>query len=245
VLESPEPHARIAAGTVKHLWFTVEPSLRGGVVGEAEELASKKSGILSDTPELTTIRIATVPERMMYDVTRLVVKPGKKIHLTFANDDFMPHNILLVNPGKADEVGELAIALGARGFDVNYVPQSKEIIWASKLVDYRMEQTIEFTSPKTPGAYEYLCSFPGHHLIMRGLFIVDEDPQAYLAKNPEPTNKITEWKLADFAQDLNRVGEHRSFAQGKELFTKLACAQCHQLGKEGTAFGPNLTESVK
>ncbi len=245
LLESPEPHARIAAATVKHLWFTVEPSLRGGVVSEADELASKKSGILSDTPQLTTIRIATVPERMMYDVTRLVVKPGKKIQLTFANEDFMPHNIMLVNPGKANEVGELAIALGARGFDVSYVPQSKEILWASKLVDYRMEQVIHFTSPKEPGVYEYLCSFPGHHLIMRGLFVVAEDPEAYLAKNPLPVNKITEWKLADFSEDLKRVDQHRSFARGKELYTKLACAQCHQLGKEGAVFGPNLTESVK
>ena len=245
VLESPEPHARIAAATVKHLWFTVEPSLRGGVVGEAEELAAKKSGILSDTPELTTIRIATVPERMMYDVTRLVVKPGKKIHLTFANEDFMPHNILLVNPGKANEVGELAIALGAKGFDVNYVPQSKEIIWASKLVDYRMEQVIEFTSPKEPGVYEYLCSFPGHHLIMRGQLIVNENPQEYIAKNPTPATKLTEWKLADLTEDLKRVDQHRNFARGKELFTKMSCAQCHQLGKEGAVFGPNLSDVVK
>ena len=245
LLKSPEPHARIAAATVQHMWFKVEPSLRGGIVNEAEELAAKKSGILSDTPELTTIRIATVPERMMYDVTQLVVKPGKKIHLTFANDDFMPHNILLVNPGKANEVGELAIALGAKGFDVGYVPQSKEILWSSKLVDYRGEQVIEFTSPKEPGVYEYLCSFPGHHLIMRGQFIVNENPQEYLAKNPTPANKLTEWKLADFTQDLKRVDQHRNFARGKELFTKLACAQCHQLGKEGAVFGPNLSESVK
>jgi plastocyanin len=135
VLKSPEPHARIAANTVKHLWFNVEASTRGGVIAGLAEVAAQKSGILSDTPALTTIRIATVPEKMMYDVKQLAVKPGKKIKLTFANPDFMPHNMLLVKPGKADEIGLKAMALGAKGFDVGFVPQSPDILWASKLID--------------------------------------------------------------------------------------------------------------
>ena len=81
VLKSPEPHARIAANTVKHLWFNVDASTRGGVIAGLGEIAAQKSGILSDTPELTTIRIATVPEKMTYDVKQLAVKPGKKIKL--------------------------------------------------------------------------------------------------------------------------------------------------------------------
>ena len=245
VLKSPEPHARIAANTVKHLWFNVEASMHGGVIAGLAEVAAQKSGILSDTPALTTIRIGTVPERMMYDVKQLAVKPGKKIKLTFANPDFMPHNILLVKPGKANEVGEKAMALGAKGFEVNYVPESPDILWASKLVDHGKEQVIEFTAPKTEGAYPYICSFPGHHLIMRGTLIVADNPAEFLAKNPEPVTKITEWKLADFTDDLKRVGQHRNFARGQQQFTALACAQCHQLGKEGVAFGPSLNDVVK
>ena len=245
VLKSPEPHARIAANTVKHLWFNVEASTRGGVIAGLQEVAAQKSGILSDTPALTTIRIGTVPERMMYDVKQLAVKPGKKIKLTFANADFMPHNILLVKPGKANEVGEKAMALGARGFEVGFVPESPDILWASKLVDHGKEQVIEFTAPKTEGAYPYICSFPGHHLIMRGTLIVADNPAEFLAKNPEPVTKITEWKLADFTDDLKRVGQHRNFARGQQQFTALACAQCHQLGKEGVNFGPSLSDVVK
>jgi putative membrane-bound dehydrogenase-like protein len=245
LLKSPEPHAVIAAGTVKHLWFNVESSQRGGLIAGASEAAAQKSGILSDTPALTTIRIATIPERMMYDVTQLVVKPGRKIRLTFANPDFMPHNILLVKPGKADEIGEKAMALGAKGFEVNYVPESPDILWASKLVDHGKEQVIEFTAPKTEGAYPYICSFPGHHLIMRGTLIVTDNLKEFLANNPEPVTKLTEWKLADFTDDLKRVGEHRNFARGQQVFSSLACAQCHQLGKDGAAFGPSLSDVVK
>ncbi|NBV22793.1 MAG: cytochrome C precursor [Proteobacteria bacterium] len=245
VLKSPEPHARIAAATVKHLWFNVEASLHGGIIAGLEEAAAQKSGILSDTPALTTIRIATVPERMMYDVKQLVVKPGKKVKLTFANPDFMPHNLMLVKPGKADEVGLKAMALGARGFEVNYVPESPDILWASKLVDHGKEQVIDFTAPTAEGAYPYICSFPGHHLIMRGVLIVTDNLKEFLVKNPEPVTKVTEWKLADLTDDLKRVGQHRNFARGQQLFTSLACAQCHQLGKEGVVFGPNLGDVVK
>jgi putative membrane-bound dehydrogenase-like protein len=168
LLKSPEPHARIAANTVKHLWFDVDASQRGGIIAEGPEAAVQKSGILSDTPALTTVRIATIRERMMFDVKEINLKAGKKVRLTFANPDFMPHNIVLVKPGTADEVGNKAMALGAKGFEVNFVPESPDIIWSSKLVDPGKEQVIDFTAPATPGEYPFICSFPGHHLIMRG-----------------------------------------------------------------------------
>ena len=268
LLQSPEPHARIAAATVKHFWTNVDGNIRGGVIAAAAELAAQKSGVLSDTPELTTIRVATIPERMMYDVKELTVKPGKKVKLTFANPDFMPHNIMLVKPGKADEVGLKAIALGAGGFEVGFVPQSDDILWSIKLVDHGQEEVVEFTAPTTEGAYPYICSFPGHHLLMRGTLFVTNDLKSFLAKNPQHVTKVTEWKISDFTNDLNRVGQQRNYARGQQLFTTLACVQCHKLGSESVAnvaghghgsfhggshhsagqslaIGPNLTDVVK
>jgi len=257
LLNSPEPHARMAAKTVQHFWVNVEKTLRGGVIAEAAAAVTQKSGILSDTPELTTIRIATIPERMMYDVKELTVKPGKKVKLTFANIDFMPHNIMLVKPGTADDVGLKAIALGARGFDVGFVPESPDILWHSGLVDFGQEQVIEFTAPTVEGAYPYVCSFPGHHRIMRGTLFVTDNLKEFLVKNPQKEIKITEWKHNDFTEDLKRVGEHRNFAEGKQLFTTLGCAQCHQLSKDASTgtlgadsglhhpVGPTIDDTVK
>lgn len=256
VLNSPEPHARIAARTVQHFWTNVEKTLRGGVIEDRALASTQKSGILSDTPELTTIRVATVPEKMMYDITQLTVKPGKKVKLTFANYDFMPHNMLLVNPGKADEVGLAAIDLGARGFDVGFIPDSPEILWHSPLVDYGQEELIEFTAPTAEGAYPYICSFPGHHRLMRGTLYVTENLEEFLAKNPQQEIKITEWKHSDFEDDLKHVGQHRNFAEGKQLFSSLGCAQCHNLTKTDSlvpiaadgvqhAVGPNIDETVE
>ncbi|MBL8830078.1 MAG: ThuA domain-containing protein, partial [Planctomycetaceae bacterium] len=260
LLQSPEPHARIAAATVKHFWTNIDKNIRGGVIAEAPELAAQKSGVLSDTPELTTIRVATIPERMMYDVKELTVTPGKKVKLTFANPDFMPHNIMLVKPGKADDVGLQAIALGAGGFDVGFVPQSDDILWSIKLVDHGQEAVIEFTAPTAEGAYPYICSFPGHHLLMRGMMFVTNDLKSYLAKNPQLVTKLTEWKIGDFTNDIQRVGQQRNLARGKQLFTTLACSQCHKLNKDDVGHshghalhhggsqhfaGPNLDEVVK
>lgn len=174
LLKSPEPHARIAATTAQHLWFNVESTMHGGVIGGTEITAAQKSGVLSDTPELTEIRVATVPERLMYDVKELTVKAGKKIRLTFANPDFMPHNMLLVKPGKADEIAAKALALGAKGFELGFIPESPDILWSSKLLDHGKEQVIEFNAPSAPGDYPYVCSFPGHHIIMRGVMKVQK-----------------------------------------------------------------------
>jgi putative membrane-bound dehydrogenase-like protein len=253
LLKSPEPHARIAAKTVEHFWTNVEKTIRGGIIHETIAGSDQKSGIISDTPQLTTIRIATVPEKMMYDVKELTVKPGKKVKLTFANIDFMPHNILLVKPGTADDVGMQATALGAKGFDVGFVPPSKDILWSSKLVDFGSEEVIEFTAPTQEGAYPYICSFPGHHRIMRGTLFVTNDLKEFLAKNPQKENKITEWKPTDLVEDLKRVGQHRSFDQGKILFASLGCAQCHLMSKDDpmavsgavTSVGPNVDETTK
>jgi putative membrane-bound dehydrogenase-like protein len=257
LLKSPEPHARIAAKTVQHFWVNVEKTLRGGVIAEAAFASTQKSGILSDTPQLTTIRIATVPERMMYDVKELTVQPGKKVRLTFANYDFMPHNILLVKPGKADDVAIQAIALGARGFDVGFVPESDDILWHSPLVDYGQEEVIEFTAPTVEGAYPYVCSFPGHHRLMRGTLFVTNNLKEFLAKNPQTEIKITQWKHSDLLEDLKRVGQHRNYAEGQKLFTTLGCVQCHKLSKDEVpsivsvagdlhqSVGPNIDDTIK
>ena len=165
---SPELHARNAANVVQQLWFNVEASTKGGVIaGEVEEKA-QKSGILSDTPELTTIRIGTIRERLMYDVTELTVKAGKKIKLTFVNSDVMPHNLLITKPGKADAVMNAAIVMGAAGFEKGFIPTGDDVMHHTKLLDMGKEEVLEFTLDAA-GDYPFVCSFPGHGIIMRGV----------------------------------------------------------------------------
>src|SRR4029450_5747952 len=50
--------------------------------------------------------VRTVREQMRYDTSRLVVEAGKPFEIIFENDDFMPHNLIVVQPGARQGVSE-------------------------------------------------------------------------------------------------------------------------------------------
>ena len=172
LLKSPHPHARMAALTVQHHWYNADPTKGSQVVEEEVEEVSEKSGVVSNTDDLLTIRIGTVVEKMKYDINEFTVKPGKKVKIIFANPDFMPHNLVVTKPNKADSVAQLALTLGAQGFAMAFVPESTDVLWASTLVDHGKEEEMNFTAPSAKGDYPYVCTFPGHHILMRGVMKV-------------------------------------------------------------------------
>ena len=162
----------MGAKTVKHFWTDADPTLGKQEIEEEEEMVLKKGGIESDTADLTTIRVNTVVEKIQYDVKEVTVKAGKKIKLILVNPDFMPHNLVIVKPGTADSVANAAIALGADGFKKQFLPDDPNILHATKLLDKGETQEIEFTAPATAGDYPFICTFPGHATIMRGVMHV-------------------------------------------------------------------------
>jgi hypothetical protein len=54
----------------------------------------------------------------------------------------------------------------------HYVPESKDVICYTDIVNPKEEFTIYFEAPKKPGRYPYLCTFPGHWMVMNGELIV-------------------------------------------------------------------------
>lgn len=110
-----------------------------------------------------------------YDKTELTVKAGQKVKLTLNNTGSIapqPHNFLLLKPGKLDAVGALANAMLAdpQGMAKHYIPDAAkpDILANTKLVQPNQTETIEFTAPAEAGDYPYMCTFPGHWLLMRG-----------------------------------------------------------------------------
>jgi len=78
---------------------------------------------------------------------------------------------------------------------------------------------------------------------MTGTMTVVKDVDAWLASHAGAEQpKLTEWKLEDLAPHLSKAGFGRNLEKGKELFTRLACAQCHKLGQTGYAYGADLTD---
>ena len=174
VLRSPEPHARVAAQTVQHHWYNVDHT-SGGEGPTSEDMLHQPtlpSGVISDTPELTEVRIGTIIEQMKYDLKEFEVKADKKVKVHFHNPDFLPHNVVFVQPKSAEEVAMAALMLAEKGFEVGFIPESDKIITASKLLDNEQEEYLEFTAPTKPGDYEFVCTFPGHFMSMRGIMKV-------------------------------------------------------------------------
>jgi putative membrane-bound dehydrogenase-like protein len=168
VLNSPSEHARNAAATVRHHWDVVDPALGAREIEAEKEMEILPGGLVSDTKELTTFRVNTVVEKMKYDVKTLEVAAGKKTRIIFANPDAMPHNLVIVKPGTANDVAAAAVALGAKGFEKKFIPESDDVIAYSDLIERGETDVLEFTAPSKPGDYVFVCTFPGHALLMRG-----------------------------------------------------------------------------
>jgi azurin len=112
---------------------------------------------------------------MQFAQKELRAKAGERISLTLENPDVMPHNWVLIQPGSVERVGQLANQLIAApdAISKNYVPESADVICNTRVLDPQKTTTIHFTVPAKPGRYPYLCSFPGHWMLMRGELIVE------------------------------------------------------------------------
>lgn len=114
-----------------------------------------------------TLTIGTQPG-LQFDLPSFDIQAGSRLKLVFNNNDDMMHNLLIVEPGSADKVGDRAMALGLDGPDLHYVPEIDEVLFHTVLLEPGTEEAIYFTVPDEPGEYTFVCSFPGHAFTMRG-----------------------------------------------------------------------------
>ncbi|MFO1485203.1 MAG: plastocyanin/azurin family copper-binding protein [Verrucomicrobiaceae bacterium] len=136
--------------------------------------------VIGQDADVAVIELKPHPQNPLgYEKTELSVKAGQKVKLTLNNTGSIapqPHNFLLVKPGKLDAVGALANAMltDPQGMAKNYIPEAAkpDIIVNTKLVQPNQTETIEFSAPAEAGDYPYLCTFPGHWLLMRGVMHV-------------------------------------------------------------------------
>ena len=117
------------------------------------------------------LKLGTKPG-LKYDVAQFEVKAGSKIRLVFNNNDDMTHNVVIVTPGAGDEIGILALNLGLKGSEMNYVPVSSKVLFHTSLLQPESSESIYFVAPTKPGEYVFLCTYPGHATVMRGILKV-------------------------------------------------------------------------
>ncbi len=112
-------------------------------------------------------------DNMIYDKNKIEVNSGKNIILTLnhkgkVSKEFMGHNFVLLKKGvNVDEYAKKAVLAKSN----DYIPDSDEAIAYTKMLGGGESTTISFLAPEA-GIYTYICSFPGHYMMMRGELIV-------------------------------------------------------------------------
>ncbi len=118
-----------------------------------------------------TLLLGTLPG-MKFDQEEMEVTAGDTLQLVFRNSDDMLHNVVICRPGTGQAVGAAAMAMGIDGPAHNYVPETDDVLYHTTLTQPDSTDRIFFTAPEQPGAYDYICSFPGHAGIMKGILRV-------------------------------------------------------------------------
>lgn len=150
----------------------VSPRSAGAKTATAKAAPARLSKRVTEMPASWgepdyTITLGTKPG-LKFTPEQFQVKAGSKVRVVFNNEDDMLHNFVVVAPGSAIQVGELAMKLGLEGQEKNYIPQTDKVLHHTNLLQPNTNETIYFIAPEKPGDYTYECSVPGHFYVMQG-----------------------------------------------------------------------------
>lgn len=119
-----------------------------------------------------TVEIRPAGNEMRYETAEFTVKAGEQIRLVLVNtatSEVMHHNVVILTDSSAVErVGTAAIAAGAN----DYIPEDAAIYAHTAMSAPGETVEVTFTAPTEPGNYTYICTYPGHYLLMQGVMKV-------------------------------------------------------------------------
>ncbi|WP_038170920.1 PVC-type heme-binding CxxCH protein [Verrucomicrobium sp. BvORR106] len=133
--------------------------------------------------------IKTVHEQLRFDTQRIVVEKGKPFEILFENTDVMPHNLVVVEPDQHLNIGMAAMTMSPNDKDKKgraYLPKDFKVLDATHMLEPGQKEKLQLKAPDKEGNYEFVCTFPGHAMIMWGQVVVTGDVEGYLQANPMP-----------------------------------------------------------
>lgn len=132
------------------------------------------AGVSSASAAPRVIEI-TANDQMKFSVTALQAKAGEELKVVLTNQGTLPkeamgHNFVLLKAG-TDVAAFATAAMTAK--DTDYVPASmKDKVVASIPVQGpKKSGEVIFKAPAA-GEYTFICSFPGHYMLMKGTLTV-------------------------------------------------------------------------
>ena len=147
-------------------------ALRQSVEAQSPDQRNRE---VDEQPPSLVVQLKSVKEQMVFDRNEFSVPAGKRVRIVFENTDSMPHNIVIGKPGSLTRMGHEADRMlqdHPAAVKRGYVPDIPEVIAATALVFPGETEALDFTAPEKTGEYDFVCTFPGHWRIMKGVMTV-------------------------------------------------------------------------
>lgn len=115
-------------------------------------------------------------DQMKFNQNRIIASPGEQLRIEFRNvgrmpKDTMGHNWVLFDLIEDAQLNQLL--MDAARNRPNYLPSDQSRILAkTSILGPGESESLLIHAPSTPGEYRYICTFPGHSVLMRGVLVV-------------------------------------------------------------------------
>jgi azurin len=112
---------------------------------------------------------------MKFGVTAIEAKPGETLKIVLKNIGTLPkeamgHNWVLLKAG-TDIAAFATASIMAKDTDYIAASQKDKVIASIGVLGPKKSGETTFTAP-APGEYNFICSFPGHYMLMKGTLTV-------------------------------------------------------------------------
>lgn len=143
-----------------------EPTAKAQAETKQETAAPAQAGTAP------TLAISVDGNALKFNTAKFSARAGSEVTLKFSNvSTINQHNWVLVQAGAKDAVATAGVAAGpANGW---VPPGDARVIAKTGLLDPGASGEVRFTAPAA-GAYQYVCTFPGHNFTMFGDFVVTQ-----------------------------------------------------------------------
>lgn len=119
-----------------------------------------------------SVTLQPVGNEMRYAQTEFTVRAGEEVEIVFENvatSSAMKHNVVVLDSDDDAVVERVGLAAAP---ETDYVPDDPAVLAATPMSDPGETVRVTFTAPTEPGRYRYICTYPGHYILMQGTMIV-------------------------------------------------------------------------
>lgn len=116
-------------------------------------------------------------DQLQYNLKEIKAKAGEKLQIELKNIGKMPkqtmaHNWVLLKQMDDSEVNAFGMAAATK--PPEYLPDdTSAVLYHTRMLGPNESDIITITVPKEVGKYPFLCTFPGHSVMMKGHLIVE------------------------------------------------------------------------